>query len=115
MVFRRHCRSNRLAKEIDMNENVNPLSLMATAPLAMKKDDKAGSWYQAMAEAWGQTLDKQAGSLETLADRISNGDDQPSTLTIMTAESMKMSFLANSSHTALSSTGEALKAMAQKS
>ena len=96
-----------------MNENVNPLSLLATAPLAMKKDDKAGSWYQA--EAWGQTLDKQAGSLETLAERISGGDDQPSTLTIMSAESMKMSFLANSSHTALSSTGEALKTMAQKS
>jgi hypothetical protein len=115
MVFRRHCRFNRLSKEIDMNENVNPLSLMATSPLTLRKDDKAGSWYQAMAEAWGQTLDKQAGSLETLADRISSGDDQPSTLTIMTAESMKMSFLANSSHTALSSTGDALKAMAQKS
>jgi hypothetical protein len=98
-----------------MSENFNPLSLMATSPLAMKKDDKAGSWYQAMAEAWGQTLDKQAGSLEQMADRISGGDDQPSTLTLMTAESMKMSFLANSSHTALSSTGEALKTMAQKS
>ncbi len=98
-----------------MNDHINPLSLLATAPLTAKKDSQAGSWYQAMAEAWGQTLDKQAGSLETLAGRISGGDDQPSTMTLMTAESMKMSFLANSSHTALSSTGEALKTMAQKS
>jgi hypothetical protein len=98
-----------------MNDNFNPLSLIATAPLAMKKDDKAGSWYQAMAEAWGKTLDKQASSLETMSERIGGGDDQPSTLTLLSAESMKMTFLANSSHTSLSSTGEALKTMAQKS
>lgn len=54
--------------------------------------------------------------METLATRISDGgDDKPSTLTLMSAESLKMGFLSNSSHTALSSTGEALKTLAQKS
>ena len=98
-----------------MNQNVNPLSVMATAPSTTKKEG-SGTWYQAMAEAWGQTLDKQAGKLDELAADISaNGADQPSTLTLMSAESLKMGFLSQSSHTALSSTGEALKTMAQKS
>jgi hypothetical protein len=69
-----------------------------------------------MAEAWGETLDRQAASLEDLSNRISEGgQDNPSTLTLMSAEALKMSFLAQSSHTTLSSTGEALKTMAQKS
>ena len=93
---------------------VNPLSVMATAPSNSKKEG-TGTWYQAMAEAWGQTLDKQAGTIETLSDQIGGGDDQPSTLTVMSAESLKMSFLSQSSHTSLSSVGEALKTMAQKS
>lgn len=98
------------------DSTVNPLSVMATTPSVGKKSASGGgSWYQAMAEAWGQTLDEQAGKLETLGEAISTGGDNPSQLTLMSAESLKMSFLANSSHTALTSTGEALKTMAQKS
>lgn len=98
------------------DSTINPLSVMATSPTVGKKSGTGGgSWYEAMAQAWGQTLDEQAGRLETLGEQISTGGDQPSTLTQMSAESLKMSFLANSSHTALTSTGEALKTMAQKS
>ncbi|RQP21262.1 hypothetical protein [Piscinibacter terrae] len=96
-----------------MSDSINPLSVMATAPTS--SDKKAGSWYQAMADAWGQTLDRQASSMETIADKISAGDDKPATITQLSAESLKMGFLSNTSHTALSSTGEALKTMAQKS
>lgn len=94
---------------------INPASVMATGPNAGKKDANSGTWYQAMAEAWGQTLDDQANKMESLAGEISNGGDKPSTLTLMSAESLKMGFLSQSSHTAISSTGEALKTMAQKS
>ncbi len=94
--------------------NVNPLSVMATAPSTTKKEG-SGTWYQAMAEAWGQTLDKQASTIEKLSGEIGSGSDNPATLTIMSAESLKMGFLSQSSHTALSSTGDALKTMAQKS
>lgn len=94
--------------------NVNPLSVMATAPSTTKKEG-SGTWYQAMAEAWGQTLDKQANTIESLSAEIGAGSDNPATLTIMSAESLKMGFLSQSSHTALSSTGDALKTMAQKS
>lgn len=97
-----------------MSESINPLSMMAAAPMSGNKNAN-GSWYEAMAEAWGQTLDRQAADIESLADKVSGGDDKPATVTQLTAESLKMGFLSNSSHTALSSTGEALKTMAQKS
>ncbi len=98
-----------------MTATINPLSVMATAPATTSKKEGSGTWYQAMAEAWGQTLDKQAATIETLSGEIGSGSDNPATLTIMSAESLKMGFLSQSSHTALSSTGEALKTMAQKS
>ena len=97
-----------------MTTPINPLSVMATAPSTTKKEGSS-TWYQAMAEAWGQTLDKEAGTIESLSNDIGGGNDSPATLTIMSAESLKMGFLSQSSHTALSSTGEALKTMAQKS
>jgi hypothetical protein len=97
-----------------MSESINPLSMMATAPMSSNKNT-SGSWYQAMAEAWGQTLDRQAADIESLADKVSGGDDKPATVTQLTAASLKMGFLSSSSQTALSSTGEALKTMAQKS
>ena len=99
-----------------MNEAINPASVMAVnSGNSNQNGAKSGTWYQAMAEAWGETLDRQATKLESLGNQISSGGDKPSTLTMMSAESLKMGFLANSSHTALSSTGEALKTLAQKS
>lgn len=96
--------------------NINPLNVMATSATHANDKNKNGTWYQAMAEAWGQTLDRQAGTLETLSSEISEGGkDNPSTLTQMSAEALKMGFLSQSSHTTLASTGEALKTMAQKS
>lgn len=97
-----------------MTQSINPLSVMATTP-GVGKQGGSGTWYQAMAEAFGAALDEQAGKIEALGDQIGTGGDQPSAMTMMSAESLKMSFLANSSHTALTSTGEALKTMAQKS
>lgn len=97
-----------------MSDSINPLSIMATTASQGGKN-KSGSWYEAMAEAWGQTLDKQATSIEDIAGQISAGDDKPAIITQLSAESLKMGFLSTSSHTALSSTGEALKTMAQKS
>jgi len=96
-----------------MSNSINPLSVLAAAPMAADKS-KSGSWYEAMADAWGKTLDQQADNIETLSDKVSAGDDKPATIT-QSAESLKMGFLSNSSHTAISSAGEALKTMAQKS
>lgn len=95
--------------------NTNPLYMLATTPLAGHSKTKGGSWFESMAQAWGQTLDKQAGQIEDLSNQVSAGDDKPATITELSAESLRMSFLSNSSHTAISSAGEALKTMAQKS
>lgn len=80
-----------------------------------KNDSTEGSWFEAMAEAWGQALDRQANRIETLSTNVGDtGTDTPSAITELTAESLKMTFLANSSHTAISSVGGALDTMARK-
>lgn len=97
-----------------MSTAINPLATLAAAPTLTDKS-KSGSWFEAMADAWGQTLDREAGSIETISSQISAGDDKPATITQLTAETLKMGFLSTGSHTAISSAGEALKTMAQKS
>jgi hypothetical protein len=73
-----------------------------------------GSWFEAMADAWGRSLDAQAKSIEDKSAAMDQGGDTPSDITQLTAMSLKMTFLANSSHTALSSVGSALETMARK-
>ncbi len=100
-----------------MSQSINPLSMLASTPTAGKSGAKSGgsgNWFEAMAQAWGEALDQQAGKIETIADQISGGDDQPATVTQLTAESLKMGFLSSSSHTALTSVGGALETMARK-
>lgn len=73
-----------------------------------------GSWFEAMASAWGKALDSQAADIEAKSAGLSQGLDKPADITELTAMSLKMTFLANSSHTAISSVGSALETMARK-
>jgi hypothetical protein len=75
---------------------------------------KSDSWFEALADAWGRTLNAQATRIEDLSAAIGDGSDQPAVITELTAQSLRMGFLSTSSHTAISSGGEALKTMAQK-
>jgi hypothetical protein len=97
-----------------MTDTNKALSLIAAAPSIGKGSDKPASWFEAMAEAWGRTLDAKAAEIEATSDRISEGDDKPAVLTELSAQSMQMSFMSNSSHTSLSSVGSALEALARK-
>jgi hypothetical protein len=99
-----------------MSNTINPLSLMAAAPLSTAKGgtQQGGSWFEAMADAWGKTLDNQATRIEDQSADIGAGNDRPEAITALTAETLKMSFLSNSSHTALTSVGSALETMARK-
>src|SRR5882724_6869938 len=73
------------------------------------------SWYEAMAKAWGQALNQQAQVITQLSDQVSNaGQDQPSQVTQLTAESMRFSFLATNASTATTSVGEALQTLGRK-
>ena len=74
----------------------------------------SGSWFEAMASAWGKALDSQADQIEQKSAGLSTGNDKPADITELTAMSLKMTFLSNSSHTALSSVGTALETMARK-
>jgi len=72
------------------------------------------SWFEAMADAWGSALDSQAQAIEEKSAAMSADGDKPADVTELTAMSLKMSFLASSSHTAISSVGAALETMARK-
>jgi hypothetical protein len=73
------------------------------------------SWYEAMAKAWGQALNQQAQVITQLSDQVSNaGQDQPSQVTQLTAESMRFSYLATNASTATTSVGEALQTLGRK-
>ncbi len=99
----------------------DPISLqgmrgIAASPTLGSRVGRTNNWFEAFANAWGQALDKQAANIESAADNIGSGTaDKPSDITKLTAESMRMSFMANSSHTSLDSVSKALETMARKS
>ena len=99
-----------------MNSNVNALAMIAASPMTQQKKNTGGdgTWFEAMAEAWGQTLDAQADKITEQSDLISAGDDSPAAITDLTTQSLKMGFLSNSSHTSIQSVGQALETMARK-
>ena len=93
--------------------------LTSISPLAatQRPGDKpqGSSWLEAQAEAWGQTLDRQASRIEDLSAQISGGNDQPGVVTELSAAAQVMTFLSSAAHTSVSSSGEALKTLSQKS
>ena len=100
-----------------MSNYVNPMSLIALAPMSQQKGVNgggSGSWFEALAQAWGQALDKQAATIQQQSDVISGGNDTPAAITELSTQSLKMSFLSNSSHTSISTVGQALETMARK-
>lgn len=92
------------------------LNTLASSPVTGATGGKTtgGSWFEAMADAWGQALDKQANDIEAKSAAMNAGGDKPADVTELTAMSLKMSFLASSSHTAVSTVGSALETMARK-
>jgi len=93
------------------------LATMGTSPLGqnrMAKGQTPGTWFEAMADAWGQTLDGQAARIEHMSDALGNGSDNPSQVVKLTGEAMRMSFLSQSSSSSLDSVGKALETMARK-
>lgn len=104
-----------MADAITGNTSIQ-LQALASAPLSSQRPKGAGneSWYEAMATAWGQTLDNQANTISTMSDSLGAGQESPSDITKLTAESMRMGFLSNSSSSSLDSVGKALETMARK-
>jgi len=78
-------------------------------------ETNAKSWFEAMAKAWGTALDNQASTITQLSDQITvGGQDQPSTLTLLTTASLQMQFLATNASTSNNSVGQALETLGRK-
>lgn len=104
-----------------VNSNQQQLDVLALGPSPTPSNGKgrtsggAGSWFEAVAEAWGSTLDNEAQKITSMSDQIGDGNEQPSQLAMLSAESMRMNFMANSEQTSTSSIGQSLETMARKS
>jgi hypothetical protein len=102
------------------NVNLTNNALAANSAAGANKTRSAtsgetGSWFEAMAKAWGETLDGQAQRITDLADQIGiQGKDNPETITMMTAESMRMQFISSSASTSVTSIGQALESLGRK-
>lgn len=93
------------------------LGSLAAAPLtgSRQRGEAPASWFEALANAWGQTLDNQAARIEVQSQQVgTQGGDQPSQIVQLTTESLRMSFLANGSSTSIDTVGKALETMARK-
>lgn len=86
-----------------------------TSMLAVQPgNNRKNSWFEEMADAWGTALNAQATRIVEKADEVSGGMDTPAEITELTAESLRMNFISNSSHTSLTSVGSALETLARK-
>lgn len=92
--------------------NISRLASLGSTALQARRG--GNNWFEAFAEAWGSALDNQANKISDMSDTLKAGGDKPSDITMLTAESMRMSFMANSSHTSLDSISKALETMARK-
>jgi hypothetical protein len=92
------------------------LSISAAASgLSSPSESDRKSWYEAMAQAWGQALNNQAQVITQLSNEVGNGgNDQPAQITQLTAESMRFSFMATNASTATTSVGDGLESLGRK-
>lgn len=74
----------------------------------------SSSWFEEMADAWGTALNAQATRIVEKSSDVASGFDTPAEITELTAESLRMNFISNSSHTSLTSVGSALETLARK-
>lgn len=98
-----------------MSNNIQRSSINNTSSIAGGNSSSGnGSWFEAMADAWGKVLDAKADAISTKSAAMDQGQDKPADVTQLTAMSMEMSYLSNASHTALAAVGSALETMARK-
>lgn len=132
--------------EFDYNSTILSPTMLATAgqnnPKSKGQSSEgggSGSWFEALAESWGQAMDKQAGKIVALSDNLKGlnetikdgaapgateaekelGDltgktDQPSVLVQLTAESQRFGFMSTAANTSMSSVAQGQEKLASK-
>lgn len=82
---------------------------------AGSSSSSSNSWFKAMADAWGARMDSQATRITQLSDSIgSSGNDQPSNMVALTAESLRMQFLSQNASTSMNATAQAIEALSKR-
>ena len=82
---------------------------------AKTKGPGSGNWYEALAEAWGQVMDKKAGELVAASDQIGNdGNNNPSAMIKASALAQEFAFTSNMAATSNSSVGQGLEAVSKR-
>lgn len=97
-----------------MSNDMSAQFVNLAATDSLDNEDNPENWFEAMADAWGDALNDQADRIVQQSERVADGLNSPSEITALTAESLRMSFISNSSHTALTSVGTALETLARK-
>jgi hypothetical protein len=130
--------------EFDYNSTILSPTMLATsgqnnAKAKGQAGGGGGSWFEALAESWGQAMDKQAAKIVTLSnelkglnDTIKAGSgpaaeegakeladltgktDQPSVLVQLTGESQRFAFMSTSCNTSMSSVAQGQEKLASK-
>lgn len=83
-------------------------------PVSPQPRARSDSWFEAMAQAWAEVMDKQAAEVVALSDELSAGRDDPGTAIQLQAQAQKMAYLATASSTSINSVGNALEVLAKK-
>src|SRR5262249_53397179 len=104
-------------RSIPMADYSTQMALLASLPTPQttkRSSNGSGTFFEAMAQAWGDALDRQANLIVQKSDALTAGDDSPGAVTALTTESMKLNYLSNSAHTSTESVGQSLETMARK-
>ena len=74
------------------------------------------TWYEALAQAWGQVLDNKAGELVASSNDIgNNGVNNPSAILKASALAQEFNFLSSQAATATNSIADGLQSVAKRS
>jgi hypothetical protein len=76
--------------------------------------NRADSWFEAMAQAWGTVMDRQAEQIVTLSAEMTNGNDNPGTAIQLQAQAQKLAFLATAASTSVNTAGNAIEVLSKK-
>jgi hypothetical protein len=85
----------------------------STPPLDQPRT-RSDSWYEAMAQAWSEVMDKQAQQIVSLSDELTSGVDNPGTAVQLQAQAQKMAFMATAASTSVNTVGNALEVLSKK-
>lgn len=95
----------------------NTIADRANSSLASARETAvagSASWYARMAAGWGVALDRQADKTVALAQRMSQGADNPGVALQISAAAHQLSFLSTAAATTSNSIAQALETLGKK-